>query len=184
MERSVAAESEIRVAFARARRVLLEDPGVVFSEFREPKAPRDTQFDVELTVALGAGASAHQAVELELGPAHTTAAGLELPLRWQAAGREHLFPRFVGQLTLSEARPGTRVRLSGNYTVPLGTIGRFGDGVFGHRLARRSLETFVHDLGARLATEVERRLAPNEPRRGTAFSSTVDERDHSEIHVG
>lgn len=184
MERSIAAEAEIPVAFARSRRVLLDDPGAVFNEFRDLEAQRAGKFYVELTVALGAGASARQEVELRLGPARTTAAGVELPLQWHATGREHLFPRFAGKLTLSESRTGTRLRLTGSYTVPLGSIGRFGDGVVGHRLARGSLATFAHELGARLEAEVERRLKTKSPSSGLRARSTADEYDHPEIHVG
>lgn len=183
MERSVEAETEIRVAFARARRVLLEDPGAVFSEFRNPGAQRDRRFLVELAVTLGAGASAHQEVEVLLGIARTTDAGFELPLRWGPTGRERLFPRFIGQLTLSEVRTGTRLALSGSYTVPLGSIGRFGDGVVGHRLARRSLKTLADLLGHRLQAEVERRLASCPPDRGATYP-TVEKHDHSEFYVG
>ena len=39
---------------------------------------------------------------------------------WQATGRQRLFPTFTGELEASEADDGTRLRLHGTYTVPLG----------------------------------------------------------------
>jgi hypothetical protein len=118
-----------------------------------------------------------------LGTARATDAGFELPLRWRATGREQLFPRFIGQLTLSEVRTGTRVQLTGSYAVPLGTIGRFGDGVVGHRLVRRSLNALVDLLGTRLETEVARRIASTSSDRDARFA-TPDKHDRSEFYVG
>ncbi|HEX6421348.1 MAG TPA: hypothetical protein VFZ77_22795, partial [Acidimicrobiales bacterium] len=45
------------------------------------------------------------------------------------------------------------------YTVPLGPVGRFGDGLVGRRIARQSFESFLEDTAARLDAEVHRRSA-------------------------
>lgn len=183
MERSIEASTTIPVALARAREVLLDDPGAVFNEAHTVGERRARRFRLELSVDLGAGASVHQEVTLQLGVARSTENGLVLPLTWQATGRERLFPTFKGELEASEARTGTGLRLKGAYTVPLSVVGRFGNGVVGRRLARRSLGALVEQLAWRLESEVERRLdsvgGHREPN-----AVALHEREHSEIYIG
>jgi hypothetical protein len=94
-----------------------------------------------------------------------------------------MMPTFTGQLEASRARPGTRVRLNGTYTVPLGVIGRFGDGVLGRRLARRSLDTLVERLASRLESEVQARLG-SAGWRSAPIAVELREQEHSEIYIG
>ena len=82
-----------------------------------------------------------------------------MPVRWHATGREHLFPSFDGELTAAPDREGTRLRLTGRYTIPLGVIGKVGEGAVGHRLARRSLANYLDEVARRLDRAVQRRLA-------------------------
>ena len=70
-------------------------------------------------------------------------------------GHERWLPEFDGELEVTVASgEGATLRLHGFYTVPMGHIGRFGDGVIGHRLARRALTRFLDDVAARLDREV------------------------------
>jgi hypothetical protein len=80
-----------------------------------------------------------------------------LPLGWSATGHGHLLPTFEGALEISKRRSLTRLRLAGEYTVPLGLLGRIGDDVFGWRVARRSLNALVERMTARLEAEVQSR---------------------------
>jgi len=181
MERSIEATTTIRVAFARAREVLLDDPGAVFSETHTIEERRERRFSVDLGIDL-AGASVHQAVTLQLGIPRSVEDGLVLPLTWHPTGREQLPPTFTGEIKVSDTRPGTRLRLNGTYTVPLGIAGKFGDGAFGRRLARRSLDALMERLASHLETEVEARLDSVGWR--PAHGVEVREQEHSEIYVG
>ena len=86
-------------------------------------------------------------------------------------------------MELSEVRQGTGLRLAGRYTVPLGAVGRFADGVLGHRLARRSIEMLVESFGRRLEAAVERRL---ETAGGNMYPRrlTMGEYERSELYIG
>ena len=67
MKRSIEASTVTRVAFARAREVLLEDPGAVVSETHTADERRERRFSMDLGVDLGAGASVHQTGTVQLG---------------------------------------------------------------------------------------------------------------------
>lgn len=182
MERSIEATTTIRVAFARAREVLLDDPGAVFSETHTIAERRERRFSVDLGVDL-AGASVHQEVTLQLGIPRSVDDGIVLPLTWHATGREQSLPTFTGEIEISETRPGTLLRLTGTYTVPLDVTGKFGNGVLGRRLARRSLGALVERLASHLEIEVEARL-DSVGRRPTPHPAEPREQEHSEIYIG
>jgi hypothetical protein len=183
MERPVEAFTTIGVAFARARQVLQTDPGAVFTDTYTTEERRARRFQSDVSLALSAGASMHQEVTIQLGIAHSTEPAYVQPLTWHANGHERFLPAFDGALEISEAREGTGLRLVGSYTVPLGVAGRFGDGVIGQRLARRSLEMLVEWFGRRLENEVLRRLetADGHVRR---LPTPVGDYEHSELYVG
>ena len=114
---------------------------------------------------MGAGGSVHQEVAVEVGAALAPGEeeAVSLPLRWQATGRDRLFPAFQGVLQAARAPTGTTLRLAGTYRVPLGLLGRFGDGVAGRRLAQRSLVAFLEALSGRLDAEVHHLMAALPP---------------------
>jgi len=152
----------VRTALARVRQVLVDDPGAVIAETRSAADKRSRRFLTELKVAMGAGASFRQEVGVDVGAAGAVDradGGIALPLRWHATGRNRLFPTFQGELEAVPSRSGRTLRLQGTYTVPLGTIGRLGDGVAGQRLADRSLVAFLGAMGRRVDAEVDRRMA-------------------------
>ena len=118
MQRPIEVATSIGAGFAQVCEVLADDPGVVSGDgvttHRYP--PRR----IVLGVDLGSGTSVHQEVLVRLGVAQTTETGLVVPVAWEATGRKRLFPTFAGELEASEADDGTRLRLHGTYTVPLG----------------------------------------------------------------
>jgi hypothetical protein len=183
MRRAVEAATTTRAAFERVREVVLADPGVVFSDARtaDQRCPRD--FRTELTIDLGSGASVHQEVRLELDDPQLHDAGVVLPVRWRATGRDRVLPAFDGALEVTAVRPGTSLRLKGTYTIPMGVVGRFGDAVGGGRVARSSLSALVERLAQRLETEVERRRdSAGWHRESNAV--TMREQEHPEIYIG
>jgi hypothetical protein len=157
MHRTIEATGSSRVAFGRAEKVLLDDPGAVFGDARSIEGKRDRRFHTDLSVDIGAGASVHQMVDVQLGVPKPVAGGFVFAVQWEATGRELLLPTFRGELALLAGAPGVRLRLHGTYSVPLGAVGKFGDGVIGHRLARRSLVSVLDRLTRRLESEVRRR---------------------------
>ena len=143
----------VRAAPAAAGKVLVDDPASVLGAVPPGADRRARRFPAELEVAMGAGASLRQEVVVDVGAVSVVDAddgGILLPLSWRAAGRQSLFPAFRGDLEVVAGEDGSVLRLRGAYTVPLGTLGRFGDGVVGRRVARRSLEAFLHEAGRRL----------------------------------
>ena len=182
MARPIEVETPLRVAFASARDILLDDPGAVFNAASTVHEQHRARISTELSVDLGAGASVHQDVTLQLGFAQSTETGVVVPVVWRAAGRERLFPTFKGELEAFEARTGTRLRLNGTYTLPLGVIGRIGNGVVGWRLARRSLEELLERLARRIEAEAERRQSA---RGQSALNpSSPPEWQRSEMYIG
>jgi hypothetical protein len=104
----------------------------------------------ELTVQVGATGAVHQEVELDLGPVREAEGELWVPLSWTPSDHRRVLPSFDGVLELLDGAAGPHLRISGTYTVPLGVVGRFGDGVVGRRVARQTLESLVADLARRV----------------------------------
>ena len=160
MERGIRASTTVEVDYQRVRDVMADDPGGVVSDDVTPEDRRAGCFRSELGVDLGAGGAVHRAVDVEIGTVHQTDDITILPLHWQARGRERLFPVFDGRMTATPDGAGaTSLVVAGTYVVPLGPVGRFGDGLIGRRIARQSLTAFLEDAARRIDTEVHRRSA-------------------------
>lgn len=184
MEQPIHASTRLRAAYAASHAVLLEDPAAVFSEHHTiHDEGRERRVSVDLGVDLGAGASVHQDVVVRLGAPRCDDTSLTLPVSWQATGHEHLLPTFAGTLGVSQHQSGTDLLLSGTYAVPLGVVGRFGDGVLGRRLARRSLEALVERIASRMEAAVHSRLDANHGNPGP-LPVERREQDHPEIYIG
>lgn len=149
--------ADLHGVFERARNVLIDDPASVLAERRPTVEQRPRTFHADLAVELSGGMSVHQEVLIEAGLPKSSEGALTLPLQWRATGREGLFPTFAGEVEAAPTRTGTRLRLVGTCTIPLGWIGRFGDERLGGRAAERSLAHYVEDVAARLEAEVHRR---------------------------
>src|SRR5262245_16234719 len=80
-----------------------------------------------------------------------------IPVTWRAAGFERLFPTFEGVVELRPAGSESELHLHGNYAVPLGSMGRFGDGVVGRRIARRTAALFLEAAATRIDAAVAKR---------------------------
>jgi hypothetical protein len=148
MERPIEATTQIRATFERARDLLLHDPAAVLGATSAPARSKRT-FVVELSAKAGRGGTVHELVELEILGVHLETAAARWDLTWHAVGHARLFPVFRGALTIT-AGGRTTLRLAGTYKPPLGLAGVFGDGVLGHRIARRTLASYVAALGRRI----------------------------------
>ena len=158
MKRDIEASTKVRAPIERAHDVIIADPGCVVVERCSAEERRERRFHTSLGVEVGAGGGLHQEVVIELGPVRSSDDAVAVPVHWHAAGRDRLFPTFEGELEASRDDPGSCLTLRGTYTVPLGPLGRFGDGIVGRRLARQSLSAFLEQAARRLDTEVDRRM--------------------------
>ena len=184
MRRSIDATTTIRSPLEQACQVLIEDPGTVLSGACSREARRQRRFPVMLAVAVGGGSALQQEVVIEVAAGHRSDDGFTLPLRWRPSGHERLVPSFDGELVLSGDPLRPQLTLRGTYDVPLGMLGRFGDGLAGRRLARRSLHDHLEQVAQRLDHEVDRRSA-SVSRRPTAYAIAVHEgADRSEHFIG
>ena len=159
VKRAIHATTALEVSFDQVSRALSDDPASVVVDERVEQPDDDgDHLRSELGVAVGATAF-RQAVDIDVGDLRVTDTDAVLPLRWRASGRDRLFPVFDGRLeaTPDTAGAGTVLSVVGVYTVPLGPVGRFGDGLIGRRLARQSLTAFLEDAAARIESDVHRR---------------------------
>jgi hypothetical protein len=157
MERGIEASTTLRAPIDRARDILCGDPGCVFADRSTAEERQARCFHTTLGVEAGGG-GVQQAVVVATGLPDTTDDTVTLPVQWHAAGHERLFPTFTGALEVRGEGLKTQVTLRGAYTVPLGIVGRFGDGVVGRRAARQSLTSFVEQVARRLDAEADRRM--------------------------
>lgn len=115
---------------------------------RDPRAALGASANLEASVGLGP--TLHRKVALTVGRPTRTADGVRVPLAWRAEAHADLFPTFDGELSVEPSSAATRVRLTGTYAVPLGLLGRFGDGVLGRRVAQQSVAAWLECVARRL----------------------------------
>jgi hypothetical protein len=155
MERPIEATTQVRATFERARDLLLHETATVLGA---TTSPTKRTFVIELSANAGRGGTLHERVELEVLGVHLDAAAAHWDITWRAVGHARLFPVFRGTLTVW---PGARttILLAGTYKPPLGLAGVFGDGVLGHRIARRTLDSYLGEIGRRIDGTVADELA-------------------------
>jgi hypothetical protein len=121
----------------------------------------------ELRVQVGGG-SIGRRVQAEVGPMYVSPRALDLPprtlevpLSCQAAEHPALFPTMNGQLRIRDAGDETiELRLTGEYTPPLGAIGAIGDRFAGHQAATESLRGYLLEVAHRLDAKMAQHTAP------------------------
>ena len=138
LERSIEATTIISASADRVRGLLASDPAAALTN----------------PTTLAAGGLHHDVVvtldEPELG-----AGGVSVPVSWHPVDHARLFPSFIGELEAEPSVAGTRLRIFGIYSVPLGVVGQFGDGLVGRRLAQQSLQSLLEGVAARVAAALD-----------------------------
>jgi hypothetical protein len=104
-----------------------------------------------LSVDLPGGLHVSRHVRVGFGPVFQEDDAFVVPVWWEAAEHPHLFPTFDGGFEVRPADDETELRLVGSYEPPLGALGRFADGVVGHRLVTASLDALLGSAVERLA---------------------------------
>ena len=90
-------------------------------------------------------------VRIGVGPLMEDDDALVLPVWWEDAEHPRLFPTFDGGIELRpDGDDRTEVRVVGSYEPPLGTVGRFADGLAGHKVVVASLEWLLDGIVERL----------------------------------
>ena len=152
MERSIDAAVTVSVPFRQAEVFLRRPPLGAYGEAVD-RTDEACAYRSHLDAEAPAGLAIAHDVDIEILAVRSTSDQVEVTLRWSPTGGGTLLPSFSGTLSgapTTEAR--THLSLSGSYRVPLGPIGRFGDGVVGNRIARHSIDDFLERLGGRLET--------------------------------
>lgn len=110
----------------------------------------DGQAHADLRVELPGMGSVTRSARVGFGPLMEEDGATVLPVWWEDAEHPDLFPTFDGGLELYPDGRGTALRLVGSYVPPLGLLGRFGDGLAGHRIVLASLSKFLADVASLL----------------------------------
>jgi hypothetical protein len=108
------------------------------------------ELNASLSEKLFGGARVTREVRIGVGPLLEDEGALVLPVWWEDAEHPRLFPTFDGGIELRADGEATEVRLVGSYEPPLGTVGRFADGLAGHRVVVASLEALLDGIADRL----------------------------------
>lgn len=83
--------------------------------------------------------------------------GLVIPTLWKATSTPRLFPTMEADLLVSPFGDSqTYLSLEGRYRRPLGVIGEQVDDLLLHRLAERSIRSFLQQVAANLETRLAR----------------------------
>jgi len=108
----------------------------------------------ELRARIGVGKTAPviaKTVVLETAPPERGPDVFIIPVAWRATGAPILFPMMRADLQLQlVSKESTQIRLSGSYTVPLGSIGQIFDDALLHRVAEATIENFVNRIAEAL----------------------------------
>ena len=179
MERTIEAVTRLRASIHQVQVLLLFDLHRLFGVTDEDSG----ELRSTLVVEAGAGPSIHQEVTVELGSLRSQGGTLALAVSCEPTAWQRLFPSFAGELEVSPQGPGTSVRLRGTYGVPLGPLGRFGDGIAGRRMARQSLSAFLEQVARRMDAEADRRTE-SEPWSPSRYRVAVRELAGSENYFG
>ena len=119
-----------------------------------------------LQVELPGGGTVTRSARVGFGPVMEEGGAVVLPVWWEDAEHPDLFPTFDGGLELRKDGRGTALHLVGSYVPPLGLLGRFGDGLAGHRIVMASLNKFLADV-ATLLTAAAQDEVPNPQTQGS-----------------
>ena len=146
MERRIEGWTRLQAPTERALRVLRDHAEVLLGA--EPLA-------AHLHSELGIGPIRHEIV-LTVHPAVDDGNRVSRSVTWHAALHPDVFPVFDGEIAVEVGDGGGAVlALRGLYDVPFGTLGRFGDGLAGRRIARRCVAGFLDDVARRIDAAAE-----------------------------
>ena len=138
--------------FAEVRTLLLEKPNELFGQATHAASGRASAVAAGLHVQVG-GIEIGKEIEITVLDVQTSETDrdkrIAMTLEWKATRSPGLFPVMNGVL---DAYPitatETQLDFQGNYTPPLGLMGRAIDAMVGHRIAEASVHSFVSEVAA------------------------------------
>jgi hypothetical protein len=183
MERALVAEVRVEASPELVAEILSSDPAGILTGMPSPDA---VAFPAEIAVDLAGGTSVAHEVDMAFAPLSDDRAVRRFSLSWRAHDHQGALPAFRGTLEVHQESSGCRLQLSGRYSVPLGPVGRFGDLLVGHRIASRSVQTFLEAAGARIdATLAQRRGTHGSAADLASENVTITVEDlHTELYLG
>jgi hypothetical protein len=111
----------------------------------------------ELRLELG-GSAVARGVVVRVGILDVDEDEACIDVSWRAASHPHLFPVFEGRLqVLREGWADVELRLVGSYRAPFWFAGELGDRMLGHRVALRTLRSYLEGVGQRFLHSSARR---------------------------
>lgn len=185
MDRSIEAVTTLRAPVSRIEEVVRDDPGRVLVDAVSTDDRAARTFATVIGPRSGEGTVVQQEVLVEFGVVGARDGVFVVPFSWRPSGHERLLPTFDGQLSaVGDGCGRTRLTLEGNYHLPLGIVGRFGDSIAGRRLARQTVSALLEEIAVRIDREVDGRGSvahgPLPPR----YPVDLREGPRSEYHIG
>jgi hypothetical protein len=182
MERALEANVRVEASPEFVAETLSNDPAGMLTGMPSPDT---VAFLAEIAVDLGGGTTVAHEVDMAFARLSEDGPVRRFSLSWRAHDHQGALPAFHGDLKIHQEGNGSRLQVSGRYSVPLGPVGGFGDLLLGHRIACRSVQAFLEAAGAR----IDAALAQRDSSRSAAgiapedVTITVDDL-HPELYLG
>jgi hypothetical protein len=157
MERWVTATTATGVPFERASQILVGDPLALLPDDRRADTSRRTI--TSLAIETKSGVAVRQDVAVTLGAPCSAEGETWVPIEWEPVAHSQLLPSFTGVVELVDGPEGADLAITGIYDVPLGFVGRFGDGLVGRRVAQQSIRALLDGMARRLRGSVTEEVA-------------------------
>ena len=183
MERALEATVRVEAEPEPVIQILASDPAGILTGMPSP----DTEaFAAEIAVELGGGTTLAHEVDVAFGRLPDDGVVGRFGLSWRAHDHQGALPTFGGDLEVHPDGKGSRLHLSGHYSLPFGPVGGLGDRLLGHRIAQRSIQSFLDAAGARIDAELAQKRAPDGSmaRPATENMTVTIEDVHTELYLG
>lgn len=153
MDRWISARTPLVASAEQATTLLMDDSEALIPASRPGTS---AAMVIDLSVAVGGGSAIRQDVEVALGAPRSAEGEAWVPISWEPTSHARMLPSFDGALgVVNDGGGRTELSITGTYHVPLGIVGRFGDGVVGRRVAQQSLRVLLQ----RIAQHIDERIA-------------------------
>lgn len=153
MRRPVYDGVPVTVPFSSALHVLADEP----DRWLPAPVRHDDDGVVVVMHATGLLAAAGVPALVHVGELEVDPPGLAVRnIAWRAQRSDRVFPRFVGELELTQTSATTsHLTLVGGYQPPISVIGDAGDRLVGRHLADAVIRTFLERIAVRMQESAE-----------------------------